>query len=913
MTESELLALAKEYASQNEIFDNYIGLGYYNTLTPQVILRNIMENPGWYTQYTPYQAEISQGRLESLLNFQTMVTDLTGMDIANASLLDEGTAAAEAMMMAHAQSNGRRKTFFIDKNTFPQTIAVVKTRAAPFNVNVVVGDFRTFDMSTIADDLCGALVQYPAMDGTIEDFESFSTTVKNHGGLFVVASDLMALTLLKAPGEFGADICLGSTQRFGVPLGFGGPHAAFFATTDKLKRRMPGRLVGVSRDVDGNPALRLALQTREQHIRRERATSNICTAQALLANMAAMYAVYHGPDGLTQIAQRIHALAKTLAHVVTEAGHTVTTSGDGFFDTITIRLRDGTTAAAVAEAANAARINIRVVDEQHVSVSLDETTTKRRLRNLAQLFSDREDLCMDKAAAAAGIGSLADMTPSSSGKLTRNTPFLEHPVFNSYHSETEMLRYLHRLQAKDLSLTHAMIPLGSCTMKLNATSEMVPVTMPGFNSIHPFAPPAQAKGYQNLFRELEADLAEITGFDAVSLQPNSGANGEYAGLMAIRGYHESRGEAHRDVCLIPVSAHGTNPASAMMAGMRVVPVKCLPATGELDMEDLAEKAAKHADNLSCIMVTYPSTFGVFDAGIRDVCQVVHRHGGQVYLDGANMNAQVGICRPGDYGADVVHLNLHKTLCIPHGGGGPGMGPIGVKAHLQPFLPDHPLLPGFGGSKSPGPVASAPYSSASILPIPWAYIRMMGPNGLRQSTETAILNANYMAKRLEDHYSILYRNHNSKCAHEFIIDARPLKETSGIEAIDIAKRLQDYGFHSPTMSWPVVNTLMIEPTESESLAELDRLCDALIAIREEIAAIERGDVSRTDNALKRAPHTAATVTSDTWDRSYSRETAAFPTSSTKTNKFWPTTSRIDDTYGDLNLVCTCPPMESYGEA
>lgn len=900
VTEVALLKQLKAIAQQNQIWRSYIGKGYYNTFTPNVILRNIMENPGWYTQYTPYQPEISQGRLESLLNFQTMVTDLTGLDIANASLLDEGTAAAEAMMMAYTHTKQTKHTFFVDKDCHAQTIACLKTRADPFNIKVVVGDFDKFDVNV--DDLCGALVQYPSSSGLIRDYSVFAEKIHAKNGLLVVASDLLALTLLKTPGEFGADIALGSAQRFGVPLGYGGPHAAFFACKDEHKRRMPGRLIGVSKDAHGHVAMRLSLQTREQHIRREKATSNICTAQALLANMAAMYAVYHGPKGLRDIAQRVFTMTNVLREGIRSAGHTV--NNGEVFDTLTIKTKGP--ASAVVSSAASKHINLHKVDDHTVSLSLDETVTEDDLKDLFEVFGVPKTVTPSSVAKQLKIDSLHSLNVSDT--FRRTTPYLTHDVFNSYHSEHELLRYLYRIQSKDLSLTTSMIPLGSCTMKLNATTEMIPVTWPEFSNIHPFVPENQAKGYHTMFQQLQRDLCEITGFDAVSLQPNSGAMGEYTGLRVITEYLKNIGQSHRNVCLIPVSAHGTNPASAMMSGLEVVVVKS-DERGNVDFADLKAKAEKHKDRLAAVMITYPSTFGVFELGVRDVCNLVHSLGGQVYLDGANMNAQVGLCRPGDYGADVCHLNLHKTFCIPHGGGGPGMGPIGVKSHLAPFLPSHPVV-ATGGTQGMGPVAAAPFSSASILTISYAYIKMMGGQGLRRATQMALLNANYMRKRLEGHYKVLFTNENGMCAHEFIIDVRDFKSRNGVEAIDIAKRLQDYGFHSPTMSWPVANTLMIEPTESESKHELDRFCDALISIRQEIAAIEKGEQPRDNNLLKNSPHTARVLASDDFKAPYTREQAAYPLPYLRASKFWPSVSRVNDTYGDLNLTCTCPPLEDY---
>ncbi|RUS19333.1 glycine dehydrogenase [Endogone sp. FLAS-F59071] len=860
--------------------------------------------PLTYPQYTPYQPEISQGRLESLLNFQTMVCDLTGMPIANASLLDEGTAAAEAMLMCFSAAKRNRSTFFVDVSCHPQTIACVKCRAEGFDVKVVVGNVRDYDFETVQADLCGVLLQYPGTDGSVVDYEALTSKIHSYGGQVVVATDLLALTLLKSPGEFGADIALGNSQRFGVPLGYGGPHAAFFAVKDEHKRRMPGRLVGVSKDATGKTAFRLSLQTREQHIRREKATSNICTAQALLANMAAMYGVYHGPEGVKAIAQRVHNLTAILAAGIRLSGHKI--NNDHFFDTLSVRIGSGTSRDILDRALNLG-INLRAVDDRTVGVSLDETVTREDLHDLLKIFAA-------EGAAPANLDALAaEVTAASAGHnfpdaLTRTSSFMTHEVFNSHHSETEILRYIHHLQSKDLSLVHSMIPLGSCTMKLNATSEMIPVTWPEFADIHPFVPVDQAAGYTIMLNELESDIAEVTGFDGVSLQPNSGAQGEYAGLRTIRAFHQSRGDSHRNVCLIPISAHGTNPASAAMAGMEVVIIKC-DAQANLDMADLKEKAAKHAEHLAAIMITYPSTFGVFEPGVAEACEVVHKYGGQVYMDGANLNAQIGLTKPAEIGADVCHLNLHKTFCIPHGGGGPGVGPIAVKSHLSPFLPGHPVIK-TGGDQAIQPISAAPWGSTSILPISWAYIKMMGGRGLQQATELALLNANYMASRLASHYKILYTNNNGKCAHEFIVDTRPFGATADIEAIDVAKRLQDYGFHSPTMSWPVANTLMIEPTESESKAELDRFCDAMISIREEIRQIEEGRQPKGDNVLTHAPHPMTHIIADRWDRSYSRETAAYPMPYLREKKFWPSVGRVDDAYGDRHLICTCPSPEEY---
>ncbi len=887
--EFEVLSHLKAMASQNRINRSFIGQGYYDTITPPVILRNILENPGWYTQYTPYQAEISQGRLEALLNFQTMVSDLTGLPLAGASLLDEGTAAAEAMAMCFSIAGGHEQSgptiksrFFVDAGCHPQTIAVVKTRAESIGVTVTVGDHRTKPDN--AGDLCGILVQYPTTDGRIEDYSELCAKAHAAGITVVAAADLLALALITPPGEWGADICIGSAQRFGVPMGAGGPHAAFIATKTEHARKLPGRIIGVSKDAHGNMAFRMAIQTREQHIKRERATSNICTAQALLAIMAGMYGVYHGPCGIKKIAARVQTLTTTLRASLKAAGLSVT---DGVvFDTLTVTVPSASDVLAKAVAKG---FNLRRINDSTVGVSFDETTTLEDVRVLLGVF---------------GAADKGEQKPTLGG-LARQSPFMTHPVFNSHHSETEMLRYIFTLQGRDLSLAHSMIPLGSCTMKLNATSEMIPVTWPEFGRIHPFAPVDQQQGYAKMYADLEKWLAEITGFAATSLQPNAGSQGEYAGLLAIRGYHISRGQKHRNVCLIPDSAHGTNPASAAVAGMHIVAVANL-ANGDIDLEDLKAKAAEHKDNLAALMVTYPSTYGKFEEGIKQICEVVHAHGGQVYMDGANMNAQVGLCRPGDIGADVCHLNLHKTFCIPHGGGGPGMGPICVAKHLVPFLPGNPNDPAAHGA-----VSSAPYSSASILTISWMYIAMMGAAGLKQATEVAILNANYMAKRLEKHYPVLFTGPNGRCAHEFILDCRPF-EKFGIKSEDIAKRLMDYGFHAPTMSFPVPGTLMIEPTESEPKGELDRFCEAMIAIRAEIAKVEAGEWPKDNNPLKNAPHTAHAVTADEWTRPYSRSTAAWPLAYLRNHKFWPAVGRIDNPYGDRHLVCTCPPMSAYGQ-
>ncbi|MCA9963600.1 MAG: aminomethyl-transferring glycine dehydrogenase [Anaerolineales bacterium] len=890
--EAAALADMRQLASQNKVYRSYIGMGYSDTVTPPVILRNILEHPGWYTAYTPYQAEIAQGRLEALLNYQTMITDLTGLEIANASLLDEGTAAAEAMTLCQRALPRKSKanTFFVSELCHPQTIDVVQTRAEPLGIEVIVGDHTSYDFS---HETFGVLLQYPATDGTILDYAPFAAKAHEAGALVVVAADLLALTLLRAPGEFGADVAVGNSQRFGVPMGYGGPHAAFMATQEKFQRIMPGRLIGVSKDATGGQALRMALQTREQHIRRDKATSNICTAQVLLAVIASMYAVYHGPDGLREIAQRVRLLTAVLAQALQNGGYT--TNDGPTFDTLKIS-GGSKSQAELIEAALSRQINLRRYNDGAVGVSLDEATQISDLQDLLAVFG----VTADVDALADGVALDYDTTHN------RSSDYLTHPVFNSYHSETEMLRYIYKLQSRDLSLVHSMIPLGSCTMKLNATTEMIPVTWPEFGKLHPFVPLDQAAGYQEMFRRLEGWLAEVTGFTAVSLQPNAGSQGEYAGLLTIRHYHVANGNGHRNICLIPSSAHGTNPASAVMAGMQVVVVEC-DHDGNIEVDDLRRKAEQYRDNLAALMVTYPSTHGVFEASIREICQIIHANGGQVYLDGANMNAQVGLCRPGDYGADVCHLNLHKTFCIPHGGGGPGMGPIGVQAHLAPFLPGHAVVAGVGGT---GAVSAAPWGSASILPISYAYIAMMGGDGLQQATQMAILNANYIAKRLDPYYPVLYKGEHGFVAHECILDLRPLKDSSGIGAEDVAKRLMDFGFHAPTMSFPVPGTLMVEPTESESLAELERFCQAMIAIREEIAAVERGEIDRENNPLRNAPHTAAVVTNSEWKRPYSREQAAYPLPWVRDAKFWPAVSRIDNVYGDRNLFCICPPMETY---
>lgn len=894
-SEIQFLTDFKKMAGQNKVFRSYIGTGYYDTITPNVILRNILENPAWYTAYTPYQAEIAQGRLEALLNFQTVVSDLTGMDLANASLLDEGTAAAEAMHMLFAMRPASRKnasTFFVSERCHPQTIDVLLTRATPIGVTVLVGDHRTVDLT--GDAIFGMLLQYPASDGEVFDYTDLIAAAHELNITVAVAADLLALTMLTSPGEMGADIVVGSSQRFGVPMGYGGPHAAFFATRDAFKRQIPGRIIGVSQDAEGKPALRMALQTREQHIRREKATSNICTAQVLLAVMAGSYAVYHGPQRLRAIAEQVHGLTKAFATALHRSGHTVST--EHYFDTITVKVND---AESLKKSAKAAQINLCYLPGgEHVSVSFDEAKTVHDLTELLTVFGVKAD--MDTI-----LDGLELTWPES---LVRTSEYLTHPIFNTHHTEHEMLRYLKSLEEKDLSLVHSMISLGSCTMKLNATAEMIPVTWAEIGKLHPFAPKDQTVGYQQLFTELNDWLCEITGFAAMSLQPNSGAQGEYAGLMVIRAYHESRGDHHRTISLIPQSAHGTNPASAVMAGMKVVIVKC-DERGNIDISDLKAKAEQYSNDLSCLMVTYPSTHGVFEESIKEICAIIHHHGGQVYMDGANMNAQVGLTSPASIGADVCHLNLHKTFCIPHGGGGPGMGPIGVAKQLVPFLPGHALVH-TGGSQAIHAVSAAPYGSASILTISYAYIAMMGGEGLTNATKRAILNANYIKARLNGHYDTLYTGSNGRCAHEMIIDCRSFKMAAGVEVEDIAKRLMDYGFHAPTVSFPVAGTLMIEPTESESKAELDRFCEAMIAIRDEIREIETGAADRVSNVLKHAPHTATVVLSDNWTRPYSREKAVYPLPQVRTRKFWPSVSRIDSAYGDRNLICSCIPTEEF---
>ncbi len=890
-SEADMLATMKQFANQNQVKRTFIGQGYYNTFTPNVILRNVLENPGWYTAYTPYQPEISQGRLESLLNFQQMVIDLTGMEIANASLLDEATAAAEAMTLCKRAGKSKSNVFFVADDVHPQTIEVVKTRAKFIGFEVLVGSLESLP----EQDVFGALVQYPSTTGEVRDLTDIIAKAQANKTLVTVATDLLASTLLKPAGEMGADVAIGSAQRFGVPMGYGGPHAAFMATRDKHKRTMPGRVIGVSIDAKGNQALRMAMQTREQHIRREKATSNICTAQALLANMASFYAVYHGAEGLRTIARRTHHMTAILAAGLTKGGFEL--AHNSFFDTITINTGEKT--QDLYTKALAADINLRVLPGK-LGISLDETTTVADVEALFAVFGVKEDVA---ALSTEIAGNEFAAIPEA---LRRTSEYLTHPVFNTYHSETQMMRYLKQLENKDFSLTHGMIPLGSCTMKLNAAAEMIPITWPEFGSIHPFAPAEQSAGYAALAKDLKEKLCEITGYDAFSLQPNSGASGEYAGLIAIQRYHESRGEGHRNVCLIPSSAHGTNPATASMVSMRVVVVKC-DDEGNIDIDDLAAKIEKHKDNLSSIMITYPSTHGVYEEKVKEVCEMVHAAGGQVYLDGANMNAQVGLTSPGFIGSDVSHLNLHKTFCIPHGGGGPGMGPIGVKSHLAPFLPGH-IENGVEGEDFA--VSAADFGSASILPISWAYIAMMGEAGLSNATKVAILNANYVMERLRPHYPVLYRGKNGRVAHECIIDIRPLKEETGISEEDIAKRLMDYGFHAPTMSFPVAGTLMVEPTESEDLAELNRFCDAMISIREEMTKVKNGEWPLENNPLVNAPHTQVDLSAEEWDRPYSRELGCFPSKATKSWKYWPTVNRVDNVYGDRNLICSCPSIDNY---
>ncbi len=897
VSEYEYLAELKQVASKNKIYKSYIGQGYYDTITPSVILRNLFENPGWYTQYTPYQAEIAQGRLESLLNFQTMVSDLTGLPIANASLLDEGTAAAEGMVMLYNHKNKAEHVtaprFFVDEKIFAQTKDVLLTRATPFRIEIVSGSFAS---AVLDETYFGAIVQYPDSEGSVEDHRGFITKAHTVNVRVIMATDLLALTLLTPPGELGADIAIGSSQRFGVPLGFGGPHAAFFSTQEEFKRSIPGRIIGVSVDAQGNRALRMALQTREQHIRREKATSNICTAQALLSNMAAMYAVYHGPEGLVNIAKRVSLLTQTLAYELEMLGYEVVNKS--YFDTLLVRVND---AESLRTEADQKQINFYYAGENLLTISLDETTTQRDVINILEVFAAGKNIDVITATFETQ-GSLHNI-PSA---LTRTSEFLTHPVFNKHHSESQMMRYMKSLENKDLSLNTSMISLGSCTMKLNAATELIPVSWPEFSKLHPFAPADQWQGYRHILTELERWLSNITGFAATSLQPNSGAQGEYAGLLSIHAYHAHRNESHRNIILIPISAHGTNPASAVMAGFKVVVTKCDEA-GNIDADDLKANAEKYSANLAGLMVTYPSTHGVFEESIKEICQLIHDNGGLVYMDGANMNAQVGLTSPGNIGADVCHLNLHKTFAIPHGGGGPGMGPICVNEKLKPYLPGHIS---FGTANA---VSAAPYGSASILLISYAYIKMLGAEGLKRSTEYAILNANYMKARLEKHYKILYSGKNNTCAHEFIVDLRPFKQSAGVEAEDIAKRLMDYGFHAPTLSFPVAGTIMIEPTESEDKAELDRFCDALISIYQEIQDITEGKYDRADNPLKHAPHTQHVITADEWKHSYSRQTAAFPLPYVRDNKFWPSVSRVNNTHGDRNLICTCEPIESYAEA
>lgn len=903
-TEAQALAYLKTIASKNTIHRSFIGMGYSDTLTPNVILRNVLENPGWYTAYTPYQPEIAQGRLQALLNFQQVTMDLTGMELASASLLDEATAAAEAMGLAKRVSKNKKSNlFFVASDVHPQTLDVIQTRADMFGFDVLVGEAADAG----SHDIFGALLQYPGTTGAVTDLTEIIAAVQANKGIVSVCADIMSLVLLKAPGDMGADVVLGSAQRFGVPMGYGGPHAAFFATRDAYKRSLPGRIIGVSKDTRGRPALRMALQTREQHIRREKANSNICTAQVLLANMASFYAVYHGPEGLKTIASRIHRLADILAAGIEQkAADGISLRHTSWFDTLTIEV--GQNKAAIIQAANQAQLNLRNDLDGAVGISLDETTTREDISQLFEvLFGQDHGLdiaLLDQQIVATGSSSIGH-------NVQRTNDILTHPVFNSYQSETEMLRYIKSLEDKDLALNHSMISLGSCTMKLNATAEMLPVTWPEFGKLHPFAPLAQAQGYSQMLSELSEWLLDITGYDALSMQPNSGAQGEYAGLIAIQKYHESRNDGHRNVCLIPSSAHGTNPASAQMVSLKVVVVNC-DKHGNIDLTDLRKKAAEVADNLSCAMITYPSTHGVYEETIKEICDIVHQHGGQVYMDGANMNAQVGITSPGLIGSDVSHLNLHKTFCIPHGGGGPGMGPIGVKSHLAPFLPNHKVIDTGNTTVGNGAVSAAPWGSASILPISYMYIKMMGSAGLKKATEVAILNANYIASKLEGHYNVLYRGRNGRVAHECIIDLRPLKEASGVTEVDIAKRLNDYGFHSPTMSFPVAGTFMIEPTESEAKVELDRFIEAMVCIRAEVAKVESGEWGATDNPLHNAPHTLDDICDANWDRSYDRHTAAYPVPGVAKNKFWPSVNRIDDVYGDRNLICACPSLDSYRE-
>lgn len=916
-TEHEVLADLRDLADRNEVFTSLIGMGYYDTISPQVIIRCVLENPAWYTAYTPYQPEISQGRLEALLNFQTMVCDLTGMEIANASLLDEGTAAAEAMTLLSRVSKTERTAFLVDENCHPQTIAVVATRAEPLGIRVDIGD-----PAAATEEHFGVLVQYPGTRGDLRDLAPIAEAAHGCGALVAAAADLLALCVVADPGSAGADVVVGNTQRFGVPLGFGGPHAAYIATREDYKRSLPGRLVGVSQDAHGRPALRLALQTREQHIRREKATSNICTAQVLLAVIAGFYATYHGPDGLRRIASRVHSLAVSLAEQLRAGGIEVET--EAFFDTISVKVPEE--AEVVAERARQRRINLRVIDDDTIGISLDETTTPEIVADVLAAFgieSGAAEESENTGEGATGSKAEADTSdtnctddnsslPASSPipqHLRRASPFMEHPVFHSYHSEVSLTRYIRRLADRDIALDRAMIPLGSCTMKLNAATEMAAVTWPEFSRIHPFAPSDQSEGYLRMIGDLEAALADITGYDAVSLQPNAGSQGELAGLLAIRAYYAERGETQRSVCLIPSSAHGTNAASAVMAGMRVIVVAC-DSEGNVDVDDLAAKSEEHADALATLMVTYPSTHGVFEPRIREVCDIIHRHGGQVYMDGANLNALVGLARPGLFGADVSHLNLHKTFCIPHGGGGPGVGPVAVRAHLSPFLPNHPLRSDCGPATGIGPISAAPWGSAGILAISWAYIRLMGPDGLTDATKAALLHANYLADRIGEHFPVLYRGTSGRVAHECVIDLRPIKESAGVTVDDVAKRLIDFGFHAPTVSFPVAGTIMVEPTESEPKQELDRFCDAMTAIAGEVEAIAKGEADPEDNPLRNSPHTAADVANDTWTHPYSREQAVFPAASLRDDKYWSPVSRIDNAWGDRNLVCSCLPPEAY---
>jgi glycine dehydrogenase len=906
MSEYRFLEEFRELASENDIYDSYIGMGYHDTLTPNVILRNVLENPGWYSAYTPYQAEIAQGRLEALINFQTMVSDLTGRELANASLLDEGTAAAEAMSMFYSMRRGAKRKeaerFFVSKLCHPQTIEVVKGRAEPLDIEVVVGDHNELDVTD--SNFFGLLLQYPATDGSVEDYSRLIEAAREQGNQVVVAADLLSLTLLTPPGEMGADAVVGTTQRFGVPMGYGGPHAGYFATREKYKRKIPGRIIGVTQDTEGNPVYRMALQTREQHIRREKATSNICTAQVLLAVIAGFYGVYHGPKGLRRIAERIHGLTKVMHQGLQELGFEVVY--DTYFDTLKVNLQDKDQQQKLREKALDQKANLRYFEDAAVGISFDEVKDLDHVQQLLSVFATVTGI--ENKVDIDGIAE--DVSVDFPEGLTRRSDYLKHPVFNLYHSEHEMLRYLKELENKDLSLVHSMISLGSCTMKLNATAEMIPLTWPKFGKIHPFAPEEQVTGYQKLFDKFEQQLKAVTGFSSVSLQPNSGAQGELSGLMTIRAYHQHHGEDHRNVTIVPDSAHGTNPASAVMAGMEVVVTKC-DEHGNIDLDDLREKAEEHKDDLAALMVTYPSTHGVFEEDIKEICEIVHNHGGLVYMDGANMNAQVGLTSPAEVGADVCHLNLHKTFCIPHGGGGPGMGPIASTKDLAPFLPGNPVVK-TGGEHAIDAISAAPWGSASILTISYAYIKMMGAEGLTRATEIAILNANYLKDRLKEHYPILYTGENGRAAHEFIVDLRPFKQSAGVESVDVAKRLMDYGFHAPTMSFPVPGTLMIEPTESESKKELDRFCEAMISIRKEIEAIEDEELDAEDNPLKNAPHTMRVALEGEWDHPYSREQAVFPLDYLRFNKFWPAVSRVDDAYGDRNLMCSCVPVEAYSE-